>query len=155
MEVVDGGLRQHGVVFQFGLSQHGGVTGDDDQLGLASSQRLDNRLVTKGVLTRLDNQTELGVDVFLSLRLGGLDVSFRCRDDKIQQNRSQTHSRSLAYRACFLGNDTDHLCVYSLRSFTKSLVVKLFNLCEQEGPGCARQDAITSCTITVKVCHVG
>ena len=55
LEVVDWGLGQHGVVFQFRLSQNWSVTSNDDQLGLTSSQGLDNGLVTKGVLTRLDN----------------------------------------------------------------------------------------------------
>lgn len=42
LEVVDLGLGQHGVVFQLRLSQDWGVTGNDNQLGLTSSQGLDN-----------------------------------------------------------------------------------------------------------------
>ena len=77
LEVVDLGLRQHGVVLQLRLSQDWGVTGNDDQLGLTVSQRLDGRLVAQGVLTRLDNQAQLGVDV-LSVVLWGLELLVTC-----------------------------------------------------------------------------
>lgn len=75
LEVEDGGLRQHGVVLQLRLSQDGGVGRDDDQLSLTGSQGLDNRLVTKGVLTGLDSKTDLGVHVFTVL--GGLSMLVR------------------------------------------------------------------------------
>lgn len=72
LEVVDLGLGQHGVVLQLRLSQDWGVTSNDNQLGLAGSQSLNGRLVTQGVLTGFDNQTQLGVDVLSSLVLWGL-----------------------------------------------------------------------------------
>ena len=72
LEVVHLSLRLHGVVLQFRLSQHWGVSSNDNQLGLSGSQGLDNRLVTQGVFTGFDHQTQLGVDVFLVLRFRGL-----------------------------------------------------------------------------------
>lgn len=72
LEVVDLSLGQHSVVLQLRLSQHWGVTSDDNQLGLTVSQGLDSGLVAQAVLTGLDNQTQLGVDVFSSLTLWGL-----------------------------------------------------------------------------------
>lgn len=71
LEVVDLSLGQHSVVLQLRLSQDWGVTGDDDQLSLTRSQGLDGRLVAQGVLTGLDNQTQLGVDVLVVLALWG------------------------------------------------------------------------------------
>ena len=47
-EVVDVGLRQHGVVLEFGLAQRRGVSGDDDELGLSGSKGLEGRFVSKG-----------------------------------------------------------------------------------------------------------
>jgi hypothetical protein len=61
LEVVDSGLGQHSVVFQLRLSQDWGVSCDDDHLSLTLSDRLDSRLVTKSVLTRLDGKCQLGV----------------------------------------------------------------------------------------------
>lgn len=55
LEIVYSSLRQHSVIFQFGLSQHWGVGSNDNQLGLTLSQRLNGRFVTKGIFTRLDN----------------------------------------------------------------------------------------------------
>ena len=72
LEVVNLSLGQHGVVFQLRLSQDWGVTSNDDQLGLTGSQGLNNGLVAQGVLTGLDNQTQLGVDVIGRLVLWGL-----------------------------------------------------------------------------------
>jgi hypothetical protein len=46
-EVVDGSLGQHAVVLEFTLSQRRSVASDDDQLGLAGSQRLEGRLVSE------------------------------------------------------------------------------------------------------------
>lgn len=46
LEVVDLSLGQHSVIFQFGLSQNWSVSGNDDQLRLTLSQRLDSGLVT-------------------------------------------------------------------------------------------------------------
>ena len=70
LEVVDLGLGQHGVVFQFRLSQDWGVGSDDDQLSLTLSQSLNGRLVTQRVLTGLDNKCQLLTDVFLVLSWG-------------------------------------------------------------------------------------
>lgn len=70
LEVVHSGLGQHGVVLQLRLSQDWGVGGNDNQLGLALSQSLDSGLVTKGILTRLDHQSQLLVDRFLGLNWG-------------------------------------------------------------------------------------
>lgn len=67
-------LGQHSVVFQLRLSQDWGVTSNDDQLSLTSSQGLDGRLVTQGVFTGFDNQTQLGVNVFGVLSLWGLQL---------------------------------------------------------------------------------
>lgn len=47
-EVVDGSLGQHAVVLEFTLSQGRSVASDDDQLGLAGSERLEGRLVSEG-----------------------------------------------------------------------------------------------------------
>ena len=41
VEVVNLGLGEHGVVLEFGSSDGGAVVGDEDQLGLSLSQRLD------------------------------------------------------------------------------------------------------------------
>ncbi len=46
-EVVDGSLGQHAVVLEFTLSQGRSVASNDDQLGLAGSQRLEGRLVSE------------------------------------------------------------------------------------------------------------
>lgn len=64
-EMVDGSLRQHGVVLQLGLAERGGVGSDDDQLGLAGAQSLHGRLGTQGDLTGLHHQGEPGVDLEL------------------------------------------------------------------------------------------
>lgn len=47
-EVVNGSLGQHAVVLEFTLSQGRSVASDDDQLGLAGSERLEGRLVSEG-----------------------------------------------------------------------------------------------------------
>lgn len=52
-EVVDGGLGQHGVVLELRLAQRGGVAGNDDELGLASTEGLESRLVAQSDLSRL------------------------------------------------------------------------------------------------------
>lgn len=74
LEVVDLSLGQHSVVLQLGLSQHWGVTSDDNQLSLTGSQGLDSGLVAQAVLTGLDNQGQLSVDVLRSLTLWGLQL---------------------------------------------------------------------------------
>lgn len=47
-KVVDGSLGQHAVVLEFTLSQRRSVASDDNQLGLAGSERLEGRLVSEG-----------------------------------------------------------------------------------------------------------
>lgn len=64
---MDVGLGQHGVVLQLRLSEDWGVGSDDDKLSLTLSHGLDDRLVTKGVLTGLNSQSKLLVNVLLVL----------------------------------------------------------------------------------------
>jgi hypothetical protein len=45
VEVVDGGLAEHGVVLELTLAERGGVAGNDDELGLAHTDGLDGGLV--------------------------------------------------------------------------------------------------------------
>lgn len=73
-EVVDGSLGQHAVVLEFTLSQGRSVASNDDQLGLAGSQRLESRLVAESDLSGLHNKRQLGVDavgILLALLLRG------------------------------------------------------------------------------------
>lgn len=46
-KVVDGSLGQHAVVLELALSERRSVASNDDQLGLAGSQRLEGRLVSE------------------------------------------------------------------------------------------------------------
>lgn len=48
VEVVDGALGEHGVVLELRLAERGGVSGDEDQLGLAHAKLLEGRLVAEG-----------------------------------------------------------------------------------------------------------
>jgi hypothetical protein len=48
IEVMDGSLRQHGVVLKLGLAQGRAVGGDEDELGLAGAKSLHGGLVTHG-----------------------------------------------------------------------------------------------------------
>lgn len=114
-------LGQHSVVLQLGLSQHWGVTCDDDQLGLTRSQSLDGRLVTQGVLTGFDNQTQLGVNVLGVLVLWGLDVSTlisKLGPDKSAHDTINHLMNSVA-ETILTANYTDHLCVFVLHSGLK------------------------------------
>jgi hypothetical protein len=61
-EVVDRGLREHRVVLKLRLAERRGVAGNDDQLGFSRSKALQSRLVTKGDLSRLHNQSQTAVD---------------------------------------------------------------------------------------------
>lgn len=45
---MDGSLGQHAVVLEFTLSQRRSVASNDDELGLAGSERLEGRLVSEG-----------------------------------------------------------------------------------------------------------
>lgn len=67
LEVVNSGLGQHGVVLKLRLSQGRSVAGNDNQLGLSLSERLESALVSEGVLTTLDDEGKSGVDRFLVL----------------------------------------------------------------------------------------
>merc|ERR1719296_137887 len=71
--VEDGGLGEESVVLNLGLPEGRAVVGDDDQLGLSLAEGLQSRLVPEGVLSGLDDQTELGPDgvALLLGRLGG------------------------------------------------------------------------------------
>lgn len=46
-EVVDGGLGEHAVVLELTLAERRGVASNDDKLGLAGSEALEGRLITK------------------------------------------------------------------------------------------------------------
>lgn len=65
--MVNSGLGQHGVVLKLRLSQGRSVAGNDNQLGLSLSERLESALVSEGVLTTLDDEGKSGVDRFLVL----------------------------------------------------------------------------------------
>lgn len=51
VEVVDGGLAEHGVVLELTLAEGRSVAGNDDELGLARADGLDGGLVAKGDLS--------------------------------------------------------------------------------------------------------
>jgi len=51
VEVVDGGLAEHGVVLELRLAERGGVASNDDELGLARADGLDGGLVAEGDLS--------------------------------------------------------------------------------------------------------
>ena len=53
VEVVDGGLAEHGVVLKLRLAERRGVAGNDDELGLAGAEGLEGGLVTKSDLAGL------------------------------------------------------------------------------------------------------
>ena len=71
--VVHARLGQHGVVLDLGLAQRRAVVGDDDELALAASQRLERGGVAQRVLAGLHNQRQPVVDRLLRLLrlLGG------------------------------------------------------------------------------------
>lgn len=56
------GLGKHGVVLELRLPQRGGVASNDDELGLASAEALEGRLVSEGDLTGLHNKRKARVD---------------------------------------------------------------------------------------------
>lgn len=71
LEVVHSALGKHGVVLQLRLAEGRSVTSNDHKLGLSLTERLDGGLVTKGVLSGLDNKGELlgdSLGVLLSFR---------------------------------------------------------------------------------------
>lgn len=75
LEVVDGGLGEHGVVLKLRLAKGRGVAREDHKLGLALADSLEGALVAKSVLARLDDKSELGVNSLLVLlSFGGLEL---------------------------------------------------------------------------------
>ena len=56
-------LGEDSVVLKFGSSDSWAVAGDEDELGLTTSEGSDSVSVTNLVLSGLDDQLELGVDV--------------------------------------------------------------------------------------------
>lgn len=55
-------LGQHRVILEFGLAKRRRVTGDDNKLGLARSQRLERGFVAQRHFARLHDEREAGVD---------------------------------------------------------------------------------------------
>ncbi len=67
-------LSQNGVVLDFGFADGRTVVGEDDEPGLSGSEGSEGGFVTKDVLTALDDQTELAVDVVRTYFLSHLVV---------------------------------------------------------------------------------
>ena len=99
VEMVDGGLAEHGVVLELTLAERRGVASNDDELGLAGAEGLEGGLVTQSDLAglfwgdllvwtssvskfgghaHLDSQRQLGVDA-----VSGLCSLLRCHCDGI------------------------------------------------------------------------
>lgn len=104
VEVVDGGLAEHGVVLELTLAERRGVASNDDELGLAGTDSLDRGLVSVvtgqrrssgAVLTRLDVVASLGVENSPEGNLTGLHNKRKARVDGVGG-------------LCLLGG---HLCV--------------------------------------------
>jgi hypothetical protein len=60
--VVDGGLRQHGVVLELGLLDGLAVVRDDDELALAGAEGGERLVGAQAVLAGLHDHLDLGVD---------------------------------------------------------------------------------------------
>ena len=69
---MDRGLGEHCVVLQLGSSKGRAISGDDNEFRSTSTHLLEGGFQSEGVLSRLDDEGELGVDVVSSL-LGLLD----------------------------------------------------------------------------------
>ena len=67
--VVNAGFGKHGVVLDLRLAHGRAVVRDDHELALAAAQALERRLEAEGVLARLDDERQPGVDVLLGLFL--------------------------------------------------------------------------------------
>ena len=67
--VVHARLRKHRVVLDLRLAHGRAVVRDDHELALAAAQALERRLEAEGVLARLDDERQPGVDVLLGLFL--------------------------------------------------------------------------------------
>lgn len=64
------------------LAERRAVASDDDELGLARSERFERRLESQGDLTRLDDESEAGIDrirCLLGLAWRHLDCWIDCR----------------------------------------------------------------------------
>ena len=67
--VVHARLRKHRGVLDLRLAHGRAVVRDDHELALAAAQALERRLEAEGVLARLDDERQPGVDVLLGLFL--------------------------------------------------------------------------------------
>ena len=63
-------LCQDCVVLDLSLADGGTVVGEEDELGLSSSECLEGRLVSEGVFSALDDEAEFAVDVVATCFLG-------------------------------------------------------------------------------------
>ena len=64
---MNGSLGEHGVVLELGSSKGRAISGDDNELGSTGAHLLEGRLEAEGVLSGLDDERELAVDVVRSL----------------------------------------------------------------------------------------
>lgn len=71
---MDRGLGQHGVVLELRLAQRRSVSGNDDQLGLASTEGLEGGLVTEGDLSTL--HTKFAKSQFVGLHVFAGRISY-------------------------------------------------------------------------------
>jgi len=72
-EVVNVALGKHSVILELGLAERGGVSSNDDKLGLPGAKGLQRGLVAENILSGLDNKRKArvnGVGCLLGL-LGG------------------------------------------------------------------------------------
>ena len=67
----DSGLSQHSVVLDFGLGQGRAVARDDDELGLALTQRLERGLVPESVLAGPAERAGWKAETTSEARFGG------------------------------------------------------------------------------------
>ena len=67
--VVDGGLGEHAVVFEFGLADGVAVVGDNDDLSAVGAEGSHSLVEAEDVLAGLHDEGDLGVEV-INLRLG-------------------------------------------------------------------------------------
>ena len=74
--VVDGGLGEHAVVFEFGLADGVAVVGDNDDLSATGAEGSHSLVEAEDVLAGLHDEGDLGVEV-INLRLGLLSHVFK------------------------------------------------------------------------------
>ena len=112
------GLGEDSVVLDFCLSDGGAVVGEDDELGLTGSEGSEGALVAKSVLSTLDDEAELAVDVIGSDFLGHWVYGDNKMNIKlIKNNQHLYHSvnnRKTPPRPTFfiLTESTPHLSIY-------------------------------------------